>query len=358
MSVAAAQALLKECLYQPQRLPQAMEDAGRLLGYDYFCLVAANLDQPAFIVSDEQREGVEAYFEGGWFDVDFRARTEQNHPLNTLYLDHQAVSAEERLKSAVYNELYRPRRMAHYAGIRFNFNDEEWFCSASRGEERGPFSEAEGKQFLRVARTAMHAASLAGRLQQSRASGIIEGLASSGTAAVILNHDGRVSSATPAAERLFDADFGVRNGVLWSGNPKDGAQLAGLALAARRRDSEFLHTRVLVWGRARQRPVLIRASRVAGVGLDAMPGGRVLLVLSDLASRDAVAPGELGELFGLTQAEAEIASLIADGFEIADIASRRKVVADTVRVQMKSIFRKLDINRQSDLVRMLARLKP
>lgn len=358
MSVAAAEALLEECLYEPHRLPQAMEMAGGLLGYDYCCLVAANLDHATFIASDEQKAGVAAYFAGGWSETDYRARTEQRHPLNKLYLDHKAVSAEERLASQVYNEFYRPHRMAHYAGIRFNFNGEEWFFSASRAEEKGEFSASEGRKFLRLANSAMHAASLAGRLQQQRASGILEGLVASDRAAVILNHDGRVASVTPAAERLFDNSFRIRNGVLWSANSGDATRLAGLALAARRRDGHQFDRHTVVLGQGRQRPVLIRASRVAGVGLDQMPGGRMLLVLSDLAGGDPVEPGELGDLFGLSGAEAEIAALIAEGVEINDIAERREVVVETVRAQVKSIFRKMDINRQSDLVRILARLKP
>ena len=78
MSVAAADALIDACLFQPDQLPAAMEETARLLSYDYFCLVAADLTQSRFIASDRQREGIAAYFSGGWSDVDYRVHAEHS----------------------------------------------------------------------------------------------------------------------------------------------------------------------------------------------------------------------------------------------------------------------------------------
>src|SRR6185312_14215896 len=55
----------------------------------------------------------------------------------------------------------------------------------------------------------------------------------------------------------------------------------------------------------------------------------------------------LQQLFGLTLAEMEISSDIAAGISISEIASRRQVSPATVRVQMKSIFEKVGVKRQS-----------
>ena len=88
-----------------------------------------------------------------------------------------------------------------------------------------------------------------------------------------------------------------------------------------------------------------------------MPGARLLLVLSDLGKQDSAIPAALCSLFDLTISEADVATMIADGLEVTEIAVRRNVAASTVRAQMKSIFRKMDINRQVELARILARLK-
>ncbi len=355
--MAGAEALLEASAFEPERLPQAMEQAGRLLGFNYFCLVSFDLERPAFIASDEQKAGIAAYFSGGWAEVDYRARTAPDHPLGTIYLDHRVVSVEERARSAIYNEFYRPLNMSHHAGIRFDFAGEEWFCAASRSESKGEIDGLEADAFTQLAGTAIRAASLAARLHETRASGMLEGLATTETAAVILNREGHVSAVTSAAERVFGADFGVRDRLLWSANAEDATALARLALATRRNETQLHQKTLLIRGRGRTHPVLLTASPVLGAGLDEMPGARMLLVLSDLGRRDTARVSELCELFDLTPAEAEVAALIAQGLEVSDIAARRNVAASTIRVQMKTIFRKMGVNRQVDLVQILARLK-
>lgn len=357
MRVAAAEALLEACVSELEGLPAALEAAGRLLGFDYFCLVRADLDRPAFIASEGQREGIAAYFAGGWRAEDFRARTEQKWPINTLYLDHKAVGDDERRQSAIYNEFYRPNRMANYAGIRFDFGGEEWFCSASRAEEAGVIEGEDATNFVRIARTAMNAASLAIRLRDSRADGMLEGLHASGAAALLLDGDGRVIAVTPAAERVFGPDLGVRSGELWSANGDDMRTLGAIARSARGGTSPLIPRRVVLRGQGRRRPVLVNISAVLGSTLDALPGGRLLLVLSDMAADDVAIDLEIESLFGLTPAEAQIAAAIFGGAEAADIARSRGVAETTVRKQIASVFRKLDVNRQVDLVRLLASLR-
>ncbi len=358
MSVAAAEALLEECVHRPHGLPDAMEAAGRLLGFDYFCLASSNIENPAYIVSEPQSEGIAPYFSDRWVDIDYRARAERPLPLNTLFLDHRAVPEDERRRSAIYNELFVPQRMANYAGMRFDLDgSEEWFCFAMRSEAAGVIDGEDAANFVRIARTAMNTASLATRLQATRVSGMLEGLDASGTAAVILDRNGRASAVTPAAERVFGADFGVREGELWSANAQDGPALSALVQAARKPDLPLVARRFLLRGQGRRRPVLLNVSRVLGPALDALPGGRLLLVLSDLGAGDSTVIAELQSLFGLTLAEAQVAAAIFDGAEAADISRTRNVAETTVRKQISSIFRKLDVHRQVDLVRLLAGLR-
>ena len=78
---------------------------------------------------------------------------------------------------------------------------------------------------------------------------------------------------------------------------------------------------------------------------------------SDLGGTSAGIADELQTLFGLTLAEAQVAAAIFEGDEAADIAIARGVAESTVRKQIGAIFRKLDVHRQAELVRLLAGLK-
>lgn len=66
----------------------------------------------------------------------------------------------------------------------------------------------------------------------------------------------------------------------------------------------------------------------------------------------------LREVFGLTASEIRVALLIGAGHDIASASQVSQIAEETVRTQLKSIFRKAGVNRQPDLVRALAWLSP
>lgn len=358
MELAAAEAVLEECIAQPERLPAAMGEAARKLGFDYFCMVSSNLERPAFLVPEEQSEAISRYFNDGWINVDYRARTERPLPLKTLYLDHRAVDEAERKSSAIYNELFVPMRMANYAGIRFQMGaDEEWFCFVCRSEEAGVIDGKSAQDFKRIAELAMNSASLASRIHDARVSGMLEGLVRSGVPAVLLDATGRVVAVTPKAEAMFRGDFGVRQGRLWSANAGDAPALGALSAFVANAHSIDARRRVFIQGQGRSRPVVLTALRVRGPALDQLPGARVLVTLEDLNPSPLDVSGDLHDLFGLSDAEAQIAMALHAGHDIAAIAKGRGVAAATIRKQVSRVFEKLNVHRQADVVRLVSKLK-
>ncbi|RYG33135.1 MAG: hypothetical protein EON93_10080, partial [Burkholderiales bacterium] len=280
MQSAAAEAVLEETLAQPERLPAAMGEAARMLGFDYFCMVNSNLERPAVLVPEEQREGITRYFNDGWINIDYRARRERELPVNTLFLDHRAIDEDERKTSAIYNELFVPMRMAHYAGIRLPMGmDEEWFCFVCRSEAAGVIDGKSAQHFRRLAALAMNSASLAARIHQARASGMLEGLARSGVPALLLGATGRVVAVTPKAEQIFRGDFGIRQGRLWSANAGDAQALGALSAFVSDAHASQARRRVFIQGQGRSRPIVLTALRVLGPALDELPGARVLVTL-------------------------------------------------------------------------------
>lgn len=358
MELAAAEAVLEACIAQPERLPAAMGEAARFLGFDYFCMVSSNLERPAFLVPEEQGEGISRYFNDGWINIDYRARTERPLPLNTLYLDHRAVDADERKKSAIYNELFVPMRMAHYAGIRLPMGaDEEWFCFVCQSEEAGVIEGLAAQRFKRIAALAMNSASLATRIHDARASGMLEGLMRSGVPALLLDSTGRVVAVTPKAEAIFRGDFGVRQNRLWSANAGDAQTLDALSAFVANEQTVGARRRLFIQGQGRSRPVVLTALRVMGPALDQLPGARVLVTLEDLNPSQADVSGDLHNLFGLSDAEAQIAMALHAGHDIAAIARSRGVAAATIRKQVSSLFEKLNVHKQADVVRLVSKLK-
>lgn len=357
MSVARAEALIDASGYEPGKLPAAMGETARLLGFDYFCLVSSNIAQPAFILPEEQGEGIGRYFSDGWLEVDYRARRERPLPLNTVFLDHRAVAEEERRKSEIYNELFVPWRMAYYAGIRFPLGaDEEWFCFVARSEDKGGIEGADVANFKRVARSAISAATMAVHMDAVHTRGVLKGLVAGRVAAALLDQNGRVSVVTPAAEALFDPSFGIRDRFLWASSLEDRQKLEGLAWRARNRREPLPLRTFTIRAHGPGRPIEVDVSRVEGAGLDELPGARLLLVFRDPQSGDAGLARRLCDTYGLTPAEADVAVLFGEGLSILQIATRRNVTELTIRQQMKSIYRKVGVHRQVDLLSLLVSL--
>lgn len=81
-----------------------------------------------------------------------------------------------------------------------------------------------------------------------------------------------------------------------------------------------------------------------------------LIMVHDLTSSGAVGIRELRQLYGLTEIEAKLAQALASGHDVESAAAALGNRPATVRVHLKSIFRKVEVNRQQDLVRVLAAL--
>lgn len=87
-----------------------------------------------------------------------------------------------------------------------------------------------------------------------------------------------------------------------------------------------------------------------------MPEPGVLVTLSSAATQDTVIAG-LCRIHCLTRAEAQVATLLADGLTPAEIAAQRRVSVHTVRNQVKAALFKSGLRRQADLVREVERAR-
>jgi DNA-binding CsgD family transcriptional regulator len=181
-------------------------------------------------------------------------------------------------------------------------------------------------------------------------------------AAFICDRLGSVKDMTPAAEAIVTQGqlLQLRHGQLRAIMPLEQEQLhhaisaaaIGLALPG----APLLRTVVL---HAHQESKLLVLDVIA---LSSRPHEfsfmpRVLVVArGNKTAKDQIASVlQLG--FGLTVAEAEIAGLLADGLAIDAIAFKRGVTEGTVRSQVKTVFGKLGVSRQAELVARLSLLR-
>jgi DNA-binding CsgD family transcriptional regulator len=81
-----------------------------------------------------------------------------------------------------------------------------------------------------------------------------------------------------------------------------------------------------------------------------------ILFIRDMDDDSKSLPRLLAVVYGLTRAEARIAILLFEGSSLVEAAAANGVSIETVRVQLKSIFQKTGVHRQSALIRLLTEL--
>lgn len=77
------------------------------------------------------------------------------------------------------------------------------------------------------------------------------------------------------------------------------------------------------------------------------------VLVNDPLSTPRASADVLREWFGLTAAEARVALSIAEGLSVKEIAERAGTTFETVRNQLKTVFSKVGVHRQAELVRLL-----
>ena len=102
--------------------------------------------------------------------------------------------------------------------------------------------------------------------------------------------------------------------------------------------------------------MLIRVLAIPSAARSPFLGARALLTFADLGPKPGPDPSLLVSLFGLTAAEARLASLVAGGAALDEVAVRLGVARETARNQLKAVFAKTETHRQGELVALLSQL--
>ena len=82
-------------------------------------------------------------------------------------------------------------------------------------------------------------------------------------------------------------------------------------------------------------------------------GAKVAVFLSDPNLQQPISIENLVSVYGLTPSEAQVAISLANGHSIDEIATSSHHSTHTIRSQLKSVFRKTGVSRQSELIKLL-----
>lgn len=102
-----------------------------------------------------------------------------------------------------------------------------------------------------------------------------------------------------------------------------------------------------------RRDLLLLACTLMSDEENSVPSPAVVLFISDPEGRPQVPASVLSSLFGLTPAEAKLATALAEGHRLDEIATELAVSSTTIAFHLRNLFRKTNTNRQADLIALV-----
>ena len=170
-----------------------------------------------------------------------------------------------------------------------------------------------------------------------------------GAAAFLCNGIGRVLATSAAAEALLRSGRSLvrRQGMIAAAAPQSNRDLMGAIRRAAASDTPVNST-VLITTDADRSHIAVDVVALPHLSPDRdHDGAGIVLVLLGGGSRPCSADHLLK--MGLSAAEVQVARGVALGFGATELAAQRSVGRETIKSQLKAIYRKLAVSGQREL---------
>lgn len=306
--------------------------------------------------SQELTDVLEGFVAGGWHLQDHRSR--RGWPLvqagHRVLLEHDIADDDERRKLPFYREWAEPTGLPWWAAIALQVDGEAWSVPILRSGRQGPFTKEDAEVFRSVAPHLERVILLAQRFAEGQVNARISALERLGCGCFVLNRWGRVTRYNDLAEAYLGTDLSTRQGKLEASDFASNLRLQSLIERALR-DEPPTHQPPVPVLRCNGPPLLVDAMNISSGIAEFFHGCTVIVMVSEMRRQTEASSALLMEIFGLTRAEARLAALVGAGSSPTEAASHLGISIGTVRTQLKAVFMKTDVHRQSELAALIAR---
>jgi DNA-binding CsgD family transcriptional regulator len=174
------------------------------------------------------------------------------------------------------------------------------------------------------------------------------------TGVIVVDARGFVIEMNGLAERVVRRGDGLsfRNGVLGAVRVFETAKLAAAIASATRPGAAATSGRILIGRRGSKRDYILTVSSL-GVDLGFYSDPMALIIVVDPEARCPKAD-DLSAYFGLSFAESRLATQLMSGRTLRAIAAESGAATATLRTQLRSVLKKVRVERQADLLLVLA----
>jgi DNA-binding CsgD family transcriptional regulator len=188
----------------------------------------------------------------------------------------------------------------------------------------------------------------------SLSSGLLWGLDRFGRPAILLDKSGNVLEANERAERLLENGIRIVKGRLAaSARVADPGFQRLLNSAATALQNDTMAPVALP--RPSRRPLIAHVAPIVRSADEIFRRAKILVMFVDPDQKKSTPAHLFQQAFGLTAAETRIASSIAKGEELRQVADVNGIALETARVHLKAVFAKTQTRRQVDLALLINR---
>ena len=285
-----------------------------------------------------------------------------NLPMNRVMTVEEVVKEEDWLRSAIYQEFLSPLSVRYYLGADIGDGDQP-SCRfrVSRKAQAGNFGKRERalcQLMLPHITSAVKLRSLidVAEAERSLYAGTLERLA---VGAVILDKKGKILRTNHAAEAILAERDGLSavNGSLQAVFSTENRELHGLIDGAIKGETSLrpqLAAGMSVT-RTSGRPNLGIVVRTAPLTewSESPERPALIVIIRDVEQKLQASQSILKRLYGLTPAESALVLKLLEGLTVDEASAQLHISRNTVRCQLRGIFAKTGVTRQTELMRLL-----
>lgn len=311
---------------------------------------------PMFPHTESLKPSVDTYLREGWIHRDERNKLWPKLKKNGVYVvtDLDYTTADDMALHPYYQEFLAPFGLRWYAAVKVACGDDLWALSMQHSIEQGPYSRQELKMFSDLSARLSGVAALARMLGFAKAEAALDAFQASGSPALLTGRYGEILRTNAAAEKLLGTDLQIRKGRLVSTDRS--ASVAIETALHQLLCTQGRSSMAVVLRRQGARPVIAYPLLLPSLSRDFLAPARAIVLLVDLDRPVSHADDVLSSVFGLTLAEAKLASRLCCGESLQSAADALGIACVTARNQLKSVFTKTETRRQGELVALANRL--
>jgi DNA-binding CsgD family transcriptional regulator len=297
-------------------------------------------------------------YRNNWISEDVRLHAAIQAPIGEPIFERKLDLKEKWESTAIYNDFLVPQDTPYLLATWLHKAPDKVVVLSFQGSCRhGSFNESDARQIKPLLPHVRRALEIRDRLEAqkihaSTLSSAIEGLQ---FGLFVLDSKGCILDASGLSEELLRREPGIRrekDDTLWLREPA-GAQLRDLVRTGKPSKNNSGGIFAVPRGNGLQDLSVVVAPMpavpVTWTGVDPRwlvficDPDRRLVPTAEIVSRD----------LGISGREAEIAALLAVGYDILHIAQRLGITVHTARSHLKHIFDKTGVRSQSDLIRRI-----